>query len=147
MYTKEHDSMEPTLKMVEVVDPKVEKVQFIEHVKRWVLLDTHLKQLQEKSKQIREEKQRITSPICNYLDKHGMRSKKIGIHDGDLRVYEKKDYTPLTFGYVEERLGEIIPETSSVDFIIQYLKEHRTIKTSLDLRRNYIDTTSQTEGK
>ena len=110
---------------------------FVENIKRWTLLDNHLKIIQEKTKQIREERHQLTNSICDYLTDNNLTNKKIGIHDGDIRICEKKEYSPLTFGYLEERLGEIIPDKSHVDFIIQYMKEHRQIKTNPDLKRTY----------
>ena len=116
---------------------KNDKADFINHVKRWVLLDTYLKQLQEKTKQLRDERQDMTNHICTYLDSHGMANKKIGIHDGDLKMYEKKEYQPLTFGYVEESLAKLIPEKESVEFIMQYLRDNREVKVAPDIRRTY----------
>ena len=109
----------------------------VEHVKRWTILDTQLKLIQEKTKTMREERHQLNDKICEHMTKHNLTNKRIGIHDGDLRMYDKKEYSPLTFGFLEEHLGEIIPDKSHVDFIIQYLKEHRQTKTVQDLRRTY----------
>ena len=114
-----------------------QKQVFIENVKRWVLLDTHLKKINEKTKTMREERQDLSGDICKYLEENQMANKRIGIHDGDLRVYQKKEYTPLSFGYLEERLGEIMPDKSYVDYIMKYLKEHRETTQSNDLKRTY----------
>ena len=52
-----------------------------------------------------------------------MQNKKIGITDGNLRIHEKKDYSPLTFTYLEKTLLDIIPDPEQVEYIIDYLKE------------------------
>ena len=62
---------------------------------------------------------------------------KITITDGQLSFYEKKDYTPLTYGNVEKCLGELIPDKKQVEYIIQYMKEHREVQTNTDIRRTY----------
>jgi hypothetical protein len=62
---------------------------------------------------------------------------KIGITDGELRVYEKKEYSPLSYTYIEKCLAEIIPDKKQLDYIIQYLKQKREITTSLDIKRTY----------
>lgn len=110
---------------------------FVESVKRWTVLDTQLKLVQEKTKVMREERHQLTDKICEYLTTNNLTNKRIGIHDGNLRLYDKTEYSPLTFGYLEERLGEIIPEKSHVEFILQYLKEHRQTKTVQELKRTY----------
>ena len=109
----------------------------IENIQKWALLDSQLKQITEKTKEYRELKSTLTQSICTYLQENNMQSTKIDTSNGHIKLYEKKDYSPLTFGYIEECLGKIIPDKSHVEFIIQYLKEHREIKTSLDLRRTY----------
>ena len=111
--------------------------QFVSKVKRWVLLDTQLKMVHEKVKTMREEKQHLSTEICEYLDKNNMAHKKIGIHDGDLKVYEKKDYSPLTFTFLETHLAALMTDPDQVDFVIDYLKEHREIKTVQDIKRSY----------
>ena len=60
---------------------------------------------------------------------------KIEISDGELKLYEKKEYSPLTFAYIQSCLANIINDESHVEFIIQYLKDHREIKTQTDIRR------------
>ena len=45
------------------------KDNFTEQVKRWVLLDTQLKMVQEKVKKMRDEKNELGTNICNYLEK------------------------------------------------------------------------------
>ena len=110
---------------------------FTEHVKRWVLLDTQLKIVQEKMKKMRDEKHELGTHICTYLEETGNSHRKIMIHDGDLKVYEKKEYTPLTFSFLEQHLGKIMTDPQQVHFVIQYLKEQREIKTIHDLKRNY----------
>jgi hypothetical protein len=64
-------------------------------------------------------------------------NKKIGITNGELRIVEKKDYSPLSYGYIEKKLEEIIPDKSHVEFIIQYLKDNREITLSQEIRSNY----------
>ena len=66
-----------------------------------------------------------------------MTNTKIEISDGELKMYEKKEYPPLTFTYVEESLAKILSDKSQVDYIIQYLKSNREIKSSVDIRRTY----------
>jgi len=115
----------------------VSKDRFIEHVKRWVLLDTHIKTINEKTKVLRDERSNLTESICRYLDESNMKNKKISIPDGEIYIYEKKDYSPLTFTFLEEALGKIIYSKDHVDHILGHIKKQREIKTSMELRRTY----------
>ena len=114
----------------------------IENIQKWALLDSQLKQITEKTKEYRELKSTLTQSICTYLQENNMQSTKIDTSNGHIKLYEKKDYSPLTFGYIEECLGKIIPDKSHVDFIIKYLKEHREIKSSTELRCIYKEESS-----
>jgi len=116
---------------------QITRPAFAEHVKRWVLLDTHIKTANAKIKSIRDEKTALSSEICDYLERTGVSNKKIIIHDGNLKMYEKKEYSPLTFSFLEQHLGNIIPNQEQVRYIIEYLKEQREVKTTNDIRRNY----------
>lgn len=113
------------------------KDDFTQNVKRWVTLDSQLKMINEKTKQLREEKNSLSKSICEQLEKTGNKSRKIFIHDGDLKIHEKKEYSPLTFSFLEEHLGKIMNDPSQVNFVIDYLKEKREIKISNDLKRSY----------
>lgn len=115
----------------------ISRPEFAEKVKRWVLLDTQLKLVNGKLKEVRDEKFVIARDICNYLETTGISNKKILIHDGDLKMYEKKEYSTLTFSFLEQHLGNIIPDRDQVRFIIEYLKEQREVKLTNDIRRHF----------
>ena len=114
-----------------------QRKELVENIQKWAIVDSHLKQILEKTKEYRETKTKLSQSVCTYLQENNMHSTKIDITNGQIRMHEKKDYSPLTFSYVEECLGKIIPEKSHVEYIIKYLREHREIKTSTELRRTY----------
>jgi len=113
------------------------KETFAENVRRWVLLDTQLKMINEKTKEMRDAKHKSGDIICEYMKNNGIQDKKIEIHDGDLKICEKKEYPPLTYSYIEECLDKIISNKSQVEYILKFLKENREIKTVQDIRRNF----------
>jgi len=113
------------------------KQELIVNIQQWVLLDSQLKIVNEKTKKIRETKADLCDKICEYMDQNNLTQNKIGISDGELKIIEKKDYSPLSYTYVERCLAEIITDKKQVDYIIQYLKEKREITSSLDIKRTY----------
>lgn len=110
-----------------------EKKIFVENVQKWLLYEQQLKIVSEKTKQIREEKNKSTEYILQYMDK--ITQNKIKITDGELRIHEKKEYSPLTYTYVEESLAKLIPEKEHVEYIMDYLKSNRETKVSKEIRR------------
>jgi hypothetical protein len=117
-----------------VVHPKT---QFIDNVKKWVLIDSQIKLVNEKMKQLRNMKSETLSEIITFAKENHIDHKKIEITDGELRFYEKKEYQPITFHFLEEHLAKIIKNKDQIDSIIQFLKESREITTSTDIRRTY----------
>ena len=113
------------------------KEDFSQNVKRWVTIDSQLKMINDKTKQLRDEKTHLSHTICDQLENTGNKNRKILIHDGNLKIYEKKEYSPLTFSFLEEHLGKIMNDPSQVEYVIQFLKQKREIKVTNDLKRSY----------
>jgi len=117
-----------------VYSESTNREQLIENVQKWVILDQQLQLMNEKSKKIREMKSQMTANISEYIRSNNLKT-NIGISNGELRIYEKKDYQPLTYTYVEKSLNAVIKDKSHVDFIIKYLKDNREITISSDIKR------------
>jgi DNA primase catalytic subunit len=108
--------------------------EFIENLQKWVIIDSQLKIINEKTKKLRDMKNTMTEKLGQFKSKENI-DNTIKITDGELRFYEKKDYSPLTFGYIEKSLGKIISDKVQLDYVIKYLKENREITTSIDIKR------------
>ena len=113
------------------------KTQFIDNVKQWVHVDSQLKIINEKTRKVRETKHKLNDEICEYMQQNNLIQNKIGITDGELRIVEKKEYPPLSYGYIERTLAEIIPDKKQLDYLLQHLKDKREITTVLDIKRTY----------
>ena len=74
-----------------IVSEKSQKERFIENVQRWVLIDKQMKIINEKTKKLRSMKHYINDEICNYMNENNLSNNKIGISDGELKIYEKKE--------------------------------------------------------
>jgi len=118
-----------------IVSPKQ---RFADQVKQWAIADAQLDLLHQKTKQIRQIKTQLTEEICAYMNEHHASRRKIGVTDGELCLYEKKEYSALTYGYVEQCLAKLIENPDSVAYIMKYLKENREITTTTDIRKKPI---------
>jgi hypothetical protein len=124
----------------ETENPIRSKTEFVESIRNWVILDKQLKIVNEKSKELRSKKSAIGDRICEFMEDQNIADKPIKINDqghSQIQMVEKKDYSPLTFSYIEERLAEIIEDEDQVDFIINYLRDHREINVYNDLKMVY----------
>ena len=109
------------------------RTQFIVNIKQWNHIDTQLKLVNEKTRKIREVKNQLTDEICEYMNTNNHKSIKLS--DGEIRLYPKKEYESLSFGYVEECLNNILEDDTQIDFIMDYLRNHREITTSSEIRK------------
>jgi hypothetical protein len=119
---------------------------FEQNMKKWAILDNKIRELSEQLKEMRGQKEETGSVLCQFMKSKGIDKKKIEIGDSVISIYEKNDYSSLTYGFLEKCLGEIIPEKDNVEYIIQYVKGKREVKKSNDLRRVFKNTGKNTSG-
>jgi hypothetical protein len=105
------------------------------YVQKWVLVDNQIQLLQEKTKTMREWKHKLTDKIVEIMETKGIEDKVFEIPNGELFLQEKREYSTLSFGYVEDCLQKLIPDQEQADFVLNYLREHREIKIVKDIRR------------
>jgi len=113
------------------------KEAFVENIKTWVLIDTKLKMVNEKIREMREKKSYLLNQINDYVYENNMKETKIEITDGELLFCERKEYAPLTYKYLEECLQNVISDESHVEHIMNYIKSNRKIKLVNDIKRNF----------
>ena len=111
-----------------------DKENLIKCIQNFVTIDDNLKLINEKTKLLKDKKQKLSKAICDYVEDNNI-NKNIKITDGVLKVSEKKEYTTLSYGYIEDCLSQIIQDENKVSYIIQFLKDKREIKTSLEIKR------------
>lgn len=102
-------------------------------IKRWNALDEKSKELTIQQREIRNEKNELNDKICQFM-KHRNGS-QITIGDSQIKMVEKKDYSPLTFTYVEDCLKTIINSDDNLKYIMKTLKDKRQIKVSNELKK------------
>jgi uncharacterized protein (DUF2164 family) len=116
---------------------KEERQKFVENIQKWVSIDTQIKAINEKVKKARELKTQLIGHIYQYVEKNALENTRIEISDGDLKFYDKRDYQPISFGYVEDCLEKLLSDPKEVERIMDYLHDNREVKVSKDIRRNY----------
>ena len=123
--------------IVPIREPEIEL--FKKNIQNWVFLDNQLKLINEKTKKIRERKQELSNNICDYLSKNNISNRKIKIQDGEfkgeLSMYEKKEYSGLTFTYLRECLEKIVNSEEQIDYIMDFIRDNREVTVSNDIRR------------
>ena len=110
---------------------------FKQNIKQWVSLDTQLKTLNEKTKEIRNKRNELTDNIIEFVDNNNLSASTIKISDGKLKFAQNKQTAPITLGFLEGCLNYIIGNEEKVTQIMDYIKENREVKVIPDIKRYY----------
>ncbi len=110
-------------------------MSFETKIQQWVLIDNQLKQLNEKTKELREKRNLIEENIIEYTKTNNITDSTIKISDGKLKISNTRVTEPLTFKYLEKSLSEIIKNESQLNSIINHLKQNRNIKNIEEIKR------------
>ena len=110
-------------------------MNFENQIQQWVVIDNQLKILNEKTKDLREKRNALTSNITNYAYNNGLSNKSIQISDGKIKISNSKIAEPLTFKYIEKTLGEVIKNETHVKMIMEHLKQKRESKIVPEIKR------------
>lgn len=106
-----------------------------ENIKKWVALDNQLKTIQEKTKQLRDERNTLEEGILSYVETNNLSNATVNISDGKLRFVSTKQTAPLTLKYVEECLTKCIGNPAQVTQIMKVVKESREVNYTADIKR------------
>ena len=112
-------------------------MSFEDKIKKWVHLDNQLKLVNDKVKEIKQEKDNVEELIIQYVDTNNLNNATAKISGGKLKFVETKQSSPLTLKYIKECLNECIENQQQVDLILNHIKDNREIKYSKDVKRFY----------
>ena len=110
-------------------------MNFENQIQKWVSIDNEIKNLNEKTKLLRETRNQLSENIINYANEKKITNSTIKISDGKLKFTNTKVIEPLTFKYIENTLAEIVSNESQLKYIMEYLKNKRTSKIIPELKR------------
>jgi hypothetical protein len=106
-------------------------------IQNWVELDNELKKLNERSKDIRSRKNDVEDKIMTYVEDNDMNNTIVNITDGKIKFCETKQTSPLTLGFLEKCLSEVIANQGQVKQIVDYIKSKRETKMVPEIKRYY----------
>jgi|LakMenEpi03Aug12_release.lakeMendotaPanAssembly.Ray.scaffolds.fasta_scaffold777615_1 hypothetical protein len=106
-------------------------------IQNWVELDNELKRINDRAKDIRTRKNDIEDKIITYVEDNNMNNSVVNITDGKIKFCETKQTSPLTLGFLEKCLSEVIANQSQVKQIVDYIKSKRETKMVPEIKRYY----------
>jgi hypothetical protein len=110
-------------------------MSFENEIKQWVQIDNQLKELNERTKILREKRNTLEKNITTYAASNNLSNSTVQISDGRLKFTNTKVPEPLTFKYLEKTLGEVIKNENQVKLIMEHIKQKREIKLVPEIKR------------
>ena len=110
---------------------------FENNIKNWVNIDNQIKSLNEKARELREQRNELCEEILSYAGSNNLGNATVEISDGRLRFATSRSTAPLTLRFIQNCLEDVITDTESVGKIMKYIKSKREVRTSSDIKRYY----------
>ena len=110
-------------------------MSFENQIQQWVSVDNQLKQINEKTKELREKRNILEQNITNYASSNNLSNSTVQISDGKLKFTNTKVQEPLTFKYLEKTLSEVIKNESQIKLIMEHIKQKRSYKIVPEIKR------------
>ena len=115
------------------VEKKRISPEFVENVKKYLLIDDKIKQLKEESKKLATDKKEREEFILNYLQ--NIDENVIDVHDGKLRRNISKTIAPLKKETIQNTLNIILGDVNKATMITQEIIKSRPIVERVTLKR------------
>ncbi len=126
------------LSQMPIIPPQQQSQSNLEKsIQSWVELDNELKKLNDKVKEIRTRKNDVEDKIMVYVENNEMNNSVVNISDGKIKFCETKQTSPLTLGFLEKCLSEVIANQTQVKQIVDYIKSKRETKVVPEIKRYY----------
>ena len=110
-------------------------MSFDAKVQQWVQVDNELKKLNDRIKQLREQRNVLETNLTTYAKTNNMTNSTIQLNQDRLKFVDTKVPEPLTFKYLEKTLGEIIKDETKVQLIMEHIKNKRAVKIIPEIKR------------
>lgn len=110
---------------------------FQESIKAWVEIDNELKVLNNKARELREERKDIQEEIMEYVETNKLSNATVNISDGQLKFANVRHQSALTYTHVKNCLMDCIQDEENVKKIMKYIKQKREVKYVPDIKRSY----------
>jgi hypothetical protein len=108
---------------------------FDNQIQQWIHVDNQLKQINEKTKELREKRHLLEKNITTYVSSNNLSNTPLQIGNGKLKFTNTKVPEPLTFKYLEKTLSEVIKNESQVKIIMEHIRQKREIKIVPEIKR------------
>lgn len=108
-------------------------MNFEQQIQHWILADNENQLLNEKIRQVRDRKNKLSQQILYHAKEKKINSLKLGSEK--IKFTTSNVYQPITLKYLETCLKTIIKNEDQVSKIIEYIKSKRDVKSTFEIKR------------
>lgn len=104
-------------------------------VQEYSVIEDELQEMAAKQKILRERKHELQTKIIKTMKDSNLenRTLKQGAHH--FYIGKRKQYSSLTFSYLETIFEKMIPDEANRIYLLEYLRENREVKTIDELKK------------
>jgi hypothetical protein len=115
-------------------------------IKRWVVLDNQLKQLQNQIQLLKDEKNDLTNNLIEHFDNNNKKYPIINISDGKLTFIQIKQPNALSYKFLEQCFTNYFnnvnanvnaSNSNNTTSLLDYIKLKRTYSVNKTIKRVY----------
>lgn len=103
----------------------------------WLQLDNEIEKLNDKIKEYKKQKEKISPIIMEFMKDKGHNS--VAFSDGVIKYKVTKVPQTLSRQYIADRLKEFLKDENKADNAVQYLLENRKVVERVKLERKTAD--------
>jgi hypothetical protein len=106
----------------------VQSSNLAQQLQNYMKLEDELQEISNRQKELRSLKQGLQKDIIETMKKHQLDNRTIKLNGRQISMTAKKQYTGITFQYLDKTLTELIPDKTQKEYVIKYLRENRETK-------------------
>ena len=110
---------------------------FVENIKKWIVLDNNIKQINSSLKKIKTNKTSVEKDILDFASQYNLDNKIININNNKIVFSTSTTYPSISLKLLKEVLEETISDIKGVQVILDLLskKREQLIKKNIQIKR------------
>jgi hypothetical protein len=106
----------------------IKPASLLQCVQEFTAIEEEIQELAAKQKLLRERKSELQTIIIQTMKDLNLENRTIKQGEHHFYIGTRKQYSSLTFSYLETIFEKMIPDKTNRLFLLQYLKENREVK-------------------
>jgi hypothetical protein len=105
-------------------------------VQEYAAIEDELEELSEKQKVLRKRKQDLETTIIKTMKERNLENRTLKQGQNHFSIKTRKQYSSLTFSYLERSFEKMIPDKDSREMLLEYLRENREVRNVDELKKH-----------